>query len=71
MPEERIPKKIFIGQLWGKRPVVKSHTRWGDATAKNAQRLLNVWKLEKGSQRPQWLEEEDCAGKGSICTAAQ
>jgi hypothetical protein len=40
MDEQNIPKKVFTGQMFGKRPVAKPRKRWRDSVEKDSIRLL-------------------------------
>jgi hypothetical protein len=55
MSEQNIRKKVFTGQMFGKRPVDKPRKRWIDSVAEDSIRLLRPrnWKsLAEG--RVQW-----------------
>lgn len=46
MPDVRVPRKVFVGQPGGRRPVGRPRERWEDRVAKDAREMLRMrrWK---------------------------
>jgi len=42
MEEERIPKKVLIGNFYTTRPVGRPRTRWADVVQRDALQLLGI-----------------------------
>jgi hypothetical protein len=56
MEEERIPKKVLIGNFHTTRPVGRPRTRWADVVQRDALQLLGIrgWRRAANTCRDEW-----------------
>jgi hypothetical protein len=60
LDEQSIPKKVFTGQMFGKRPIGKPRKRWIDSVEEDSVRF---------SRRPSTMEGEDKGGEDPFWAA--